>query len=71
VAHAPFVFLRAAPSTKAEVLSLAAAGQLLDVDAERDGWLRTAAPVRDGRRGWALVDGAQLGLGRLLEPAAF
>ena len=36
----------------------------------RDGWVRTADPVDKGRRAWALVDGAVLGLGPLLELVA-
>ena len=74
VAHGPFVFVRAAPSTDAEVVSMADVGACLTVDAECRGWVRTAAlpcalpdsKLRTG--GWVLVDGAALGLGVLLEP---
>ena len=69
VAHAPFVYLRAAPDTEAEMVGIALHGEALAFGAERDGWLRTARPVdRDGRHGWALRDGARLRLGALLVP---
>lgn len=76
VVHGPFVFVRAAPSTDAEVLSMADVGACLTVDAECRGWVRTAAlpcalpdsKLRAG--GWVLVDGAALGLGVLLEPVS-
>ena len=76
VAHEPFVFVRAAPSTDAEVVSMADVGACLTVDAECRGWVRTAAlpcalpdsKLRTG--GWVLVDGAALGLGVLLEPVS-
>ena len=70
VVHAPFVFVRAAPSTDAEVVSLTSAGSTLTVDAECDGWVRRAATAADEgpAGGWVLVDGAALGLGVLLQP---
>lgn len=74
VVHAPFVFLRTAPATDAQVHAILPAGTTFEVDALRHGWVRTAAPsppVAGGapRQAWALVDGAEVGLGVLLEPA--
>ncbi len=69
VVHAPFVFVRAAPSTKAEVLTMAPTNAEIEVEIEGGGgWVRTADALENGRHGWLLVDGAPLGLGRLLEP---
>ena len=78
VAHAPFVFVRAAPSTDAEVLSMLDVGACVSVDALCRGWVRTATlpcaralPDSKPRAGgWVLVDGASLGLGALLEPVS-
>ena len=51
------------------MVAIAVAGEVVHMGAERDGWLRTARPVEaGGERGWALRDGAPLGLGLLLEP---
>ena len=78
VVHAPFVFVRAAPSTDAEVLSMLDVGACVSVDAVCRGWVRTATlpcaralPDSKPRAGgWVLVDGAPLGLGALLEPVS-
>ena len=68
VVHAPFIYLRGAPDTQAPMVAIAVAGEVLQMSAERDGWLCTACPVAGGgERGWALRDGAPLGLGMLLE----
>uniref|UniRef100_A0A7S4AYP3 Uncharacterized protein n=1 Tax=Chrysotila carterae TaxID=13221 RepID=A0A7S4AYP3_CHRCT len=71
VLHRPYVLLRAAPSVMAEVLSIAPHGQSLYCDAELNGWVRLSATALEGhgaiRRMWALVDGAALGLGLLLQ----
>lgn len=67
VVRSPFVFIRAAPSTEAEVLGMAPVGTCVVADAERSGWLRTA-PQPGLQGGWALIDGASLGLGVLLQP---
>ena len=68
VVHTPFIYLRAAPDTQAPMLAIAVAGEVLQMSAECDGWLCTARPVAGGgERGWALRDGAPLGLGMLLE----
>ncbi len=40
-------------------------GAKLTADAEMDGWVRLEKAV-GARRGWALVDGAEVGLGLLL-----
>ena len=67
VVHAPFVYLRGAPDTQAPMVAIAVAGEVLHMSAERDGWLCTVRPVAGGgERGWALRDGAPLGLGMLL-----
>ena len=42
-------------------------GTCLVADAERSGWVRTA-PQPGLLGGWALIDGAFLGLGVLLQP---
>ena len=68
VVHAPFIYLRGAPDTQAPMVAIAVAGEVLQMSAERDGWLCTARPVAGGGEcGWALRDGAPLGLGMLLE----
>ena len=67
VAHAPFVFVRAAPSTDAEMLTVLLPRSVVAADAERDGWLRLAEPLRRGRVGWVLREGARIGLGTLME----
>ena len=68
VVHAPFIYLRGAPDTQAPMVAIAVAGEVLQMSAERDGWLCTARPVAGGgERGWALRDGAPLGLSMLLE----
>ena len=57
------------------ILSVLQAGQTIQVDAVRKGWVRTSAawaPIMGGgpkQRGWALVDGASVGLGKLLARA--
>ena len=49
------------------MVAIAVAGEVLHMSAERDGWLCTVRPVAGGgERGWALRDGAPLGLGMLL-----
>ena len=54
--------------SQAPMVAIAVAGEVLQMSAERDGWLCTARPVAGGgERGWALRDGALLGLGTLLE----
>ena len=67
VVRSPFVFIRAAPSTEAEVVGMAPVGTCVVADAERSGWVRTA-PQPGLQGGWALIDGAPLGLGMLLKP---
>lgn len=72
VVHAPFVFLRKAPSVDAGVLTVLQLGSSVVVDGLRRGWARTAAPhapLTGGapQRGWALLDGASVGLGVLLQ----
>ena len=66
------VFLRRAPVRDAEVLNVLVAGMELEMDSMRCGWVRTAqqvAPMTGGpkQRGWALVDGKEVGLGLLLQ----
>ena len=75
VVHLPFVFLRKAPAVDAEILSMLEGGSTLAVDATRCGWVRTVArypsllkPAAGEQKGWALVDGASVGLGALLAP---
>ena len=80
VLHSPFIFVRTAPARDAEILSVLMTNTTFVVDARRCGWVRTANPVTpipsgagaDGRprRGWALIDGAEVGLGLLLEQVA-
>jgi glycosyltransferase involved in cell wall biosynthesis len=71
VVHTPFVFIRKAPSTDAEVLNMAPTGTVVEGDAVRRGWLRVTTPIQplgggDRRGGWVLLDGASVGLGVLL-----
>ena len=68
VVHAPFVYLRAAPSTEAPMLGIARKGATVEADAMRDGWLRLAEPCKGGGCGWVLEHGGRMGLGKLLEP---
>ncbi|KAL1525569.1 hypothetical protein AB1Y20_020423 [Prymnesium parvum] len=71
VVHKPMVYLRAAPSLEAEIVGAALAGMLILMDAQLDGWVRTADPVsKTGRHAWGLVDGAGIGLGCLLKRAS-
>ena len=72
VVHKPFVFLRAAPATDAAVHNVVQAGSTIEVDAVRNGWVRTAVPFPQleggpSKQAWALLDGRALGLGTLLE----
>jgi hypothetical protein len=72
IMHGPIVFVRRAPAVDAEILNALPKGMELEMDAARAGWVRTAramAPLTGGaaQRGWMLVDGASVGLGRLLE----
>ena len=72
VVHEPYVFVRRAPATDAEILNALPTGTRFEVDVLRRGWVRTARamrPLQGGplRRGWALVDGASVGLGALLQ----
>ena len=49
------------------MLEMARTGRVLMMGARKDGWLRTAAPLKPGGpHAWALEDGAALGLKRLL-----
>jgi len=74
VVHAPFIFLRAAPARDAEVMSVLTTAMEFEADALRCGWVRTAKPVAPmadkeakPRKAWALIDGAEAGLGQLLK----
>lgn len=69
VAHSPFVYIRAEPSTEAEMLAVLWPGDMLRAAARRGRWLRTAEPVGGKLFGWVLEDGRPLGLGKLLLPA--
>lgn len=68
VTHAPWIYLRAEPSTDAEVVAVSRPGKILWMSHALDGWLRTADPVHQQQYGWALEAGTQLGLGVLLTP---
>ena len=68
--HRPWVYLRASPSTAAEMVAIVRPGREVLCSVEHDGWLRTAQPVSKGQHGWLLVDGAKLGLGLLVAPTA-
>ena len=70
VVHSPYVYYRAGPSQDGAVLGVAPHGTRIEVDGESAGWLRTAAVVADGQKGWVLLDGSKAGLGTLLEPCA-
>ena len=48
-------------------VGMAPVGTCVVADAERSGWVRTA-PQPGLQGGWALIDGAPLGLGMLLKP---
>ena len=69
VLHKPFVYVRAAPSTRAAMLGILRPGDEVLAGCEHDGWLRTAMPFDKGRHGWLLLDGAPLGMGQLLARA--
>ena len=65
--------MRKAPAVDAEILTMMNTGTTFEVDALRNGWVRTAKKYtalmggeRSSQRGWALIDGANLGLGALL-----
>lgn len=73
VTYKPLVYLRAAPSTRAAIITIAPTGTLLEADATLETnegtWVRTKRPVTiepAERRGWALVHGQMVGLGPLL-----
>ena len=68
VVNRPWVYLREQPTTDAGMLAIRRPGTVVTFSAELDGWLRTAETVSKGRHGWALEDGAKLGLGVLLVP---
>ncbi len=80
VSHAPFVYVRNAPSTLAPMLGIVRAGREIVVEATRAGWVRlrrepaARAAAASGTAssepspGWLLIDGKALGLGPLLEP---
>ncbi|KAL3921080.1 MAG: hypothetical protein SGPRY_005026 [Prymnesium sp.] len=70
VVHAPWVYLRAEPSTDSEVVAVFRPGSTMFMSHSLDGWLRTAEPVHKGRHGWALEAGTKLGLGVLLTISA-
>ena len=59
--------VREAPSLDATALGVKRQGELFEADAEHEGWVRLKEPVPSGHVVWALVDGARLNLGRLLE----
>ena len=64
VVHKPRIALRAQPNTTAPMVCGKRFGDRLAALDVRDGWIKT----RDGKRdGWGLIDGAALGLGKLLE----
>ena len=60
-----YVNVRAEPSTVARVFALRFEGDVVEADAERDGWVRCAEPYGSAL-GWMLIDGKALGLGLLL-----
>ena len=66
VVHAPFVFVRAAPSTDAEVLSMLDVGACVSVDAVCRGWVRTGAAC--GARSQGARPAEHGGLGRGAPP---
>lgn len=68
VAFKPLIYLRAAPSTRAAILSVAPAQTLIEADMTVDSaegrWVRSQRPVTVepvARRGWALERAEQLG----------
>ena len=65
--HSPFVYIRSAASTEAEMLGILLPGDALTIGAVWDGWLRTYDPYEKGQFGWVLEDGAALGLPTLME----
>ena len=71
VVHRPRVAVRAEPSVKAAIVYALAAGEVFHVEAElASGWVKVAADeawVHQIQEGYVLIDGAELGLGRLLE----
>ena len=66
VVHAPRVAVRSAPDTKASLAGSKMEGETVTAEAEEGGWIRLAAESTSGAR-WMLIDGAEVGLGKLLE----
>ena len=68
--HAPFVYVRSAPSNAAPVLGILRPRSRdlcsLSIGTVKDGWLCTAEPFERGQHGWLLEDGSKLGLGQLM-----
>eukprot|EP00656_Telonema_subtile_P016883 TRINITY_DN18955_c0_g1_i1.p1 TRINITY_DN18955_c0_g1~~TRINITY_DN18955_c0_g1_i1.p1 ORF type:complete len:334 (+),score=62.36 TRINITY_DN18955_c0_g1_i1:100-1101(+) len=62
VVHAPRVVLRAERGRSSRMVGSKAVGEEVIADLELDGWVRTAESAH-----WLLVDGAEVGLGPLLE----
>lgn len=69
VVHKPAVVIRSAPSIAAAPLGHRGFGERVHIDVVESGWVRLAKPV-GGQYGWMLIDGAELNLGKLLEPCA-
>lgn len=63
VIHGPRVAVRAEGSRSSKMVGSRAVGDEVVADCEANGWVRIA-----GTTDWMLVDGAEIGLGRLLEP---
>lgn len=63
----PFINIRSGPTTTSEVLAQHDEGQIFDAElVEESNWVRPCAAYGGGVRGWAMIDGAELGLGLLL-----
>jgi len=70
VIHKPRVAVRQEPSTSARVVGVEQFGSEVKPLEIRDGWLRVECGGQ-GQCGWMLIDGASIGLGLLLERAAY
>lgn len=70
VIHKPRVAVRKEPSTSAGIVGVVQFGSEVTPLEIRDGWLRVECGGK-GQSGWMLIDGASVGLGRLLERAEY
>ena len=59
--------VRSSPSLNADVIAHRKKREIIECDAELNGWVRIAEPIEPyNKQGWMLVDGSVLGVGTLL-----